>query len=58
MAIVIRARITSVALNKQQLFSTLIYTVNIYRLKTIEANANTGNIPTISKSFSLYQEFL
>ena len=30
------------------------YTVNIYRYKTIEANANTGEIPTTSKFFSLY----
>ena len=36
-------------------------TVNIYRYKTIEAieaNGNTGVIPTTSKSFSLYQELL
>ena len=32
------------------------YTVNIYRYKTIEANGNTGVIPTTSKSFSLYRE--
>ena len=36
----------------------LSYTVNIYRYKTIEANANTGEIPTTSKSFSLYRELL
>ena len=33
-------------------------TVNIYRYKTIEANANTGEIPTTSKSCSLYRELL
>jgi hypothetical protein len=33
-------------------------TVNIYRYKTIEANGNTGVIPTTNKSFSLYREFL
>jgi hypothetical protein len=35
-----------------------MYTVNIYRYKTIEANANTGEIPTMSKFFSLYRELL
>ena len=34
------------------------YTVNTYRYKTIEANGNTGVIPTTSKSFSLYRQFL
>ena len=34
------------------------YTVNIYRLKTIMTNGNTYAIPTTSKSFSLYWEFL
>ena len=33
-------------------------TVNKYRYKTIEANANTGEIPTTSKFFSLYRELL
>ena len=32
--------------------------VNIYRYKTMEANGNTGVIPTASKSFSLYGELL
>ena len=34
------------------------YTVNIYRYKAIEANGNFDVIPTTSKSFSLYWEFL
>ena len=34
------------------------HTVNVYRYKTIETNANTGDIPTTSKSFSLYRELL
>ena len=32
------------------------HTVNNYRYKTIEANGNTGVIPTTSKPFSLYRE--
>ena len=36
----------------------LLHTVNIYSYKTIEANGNTGVIPTTSKSFSLYRELL
>ena len=35
-----------------------MYTVNIYRYKTIEANGNTGIIPTTSKSFSLFHELI
>jgi hypothetical protein len=37
---------------------SISHTVNIYRYKTIEANANTGEIPTTSKSFNLYLELL
>ena len=39
-------------------FISVGHTVNIYRYKTIEANGNTGVIPTTSKSFSIYREFL
>ena len=34
------------------------YTLNIYRYKTIEANGNTGIIPTTRKFFSLHWELL
>ena len=36
----------------------LINTVNIYKYTTIEGNGNTIVIPTTSKSFRLYGEFL
>ena len=45
------------ALNKEKRLWEC-HTVNIYRYKPIEANGNTGVIPTTSKSFSLYWEFL
>ena len=34
------------------------YTVNVYRYKTIRANANTSVIPTTWKSLSPYVEIL
>ena len=36
----------------------LLYTVNIYMYKTIEARVNTVEIPTTGKSCSLYWELL
>jgi hypothetical protein len=45
-------------LTLQDVYSTSTHTVNIYRYNTIEANENTGEIPTTSKFFSLYRELL
>ena len=42
----------------QGMEKNIVYTVNIYKYKIIEANGNTGVILTTSKSFSLYWEFL